>query len=254
MTLTAPTVAVVRIASGTAPDRATFTRTTLMCTTSARKRLRSAACALACLLVCAPPVMAEGALSQLYAPRPPAGAAFVRVVANDPARVSVTLGPHGATTAGGDTPATPYVMTTPDVPLAVQVGKGPAGTLSPRPDTYTTYIADVSVPPARWTAIDDTQPSEDAIKATLHFYNLIDGCEQAALVIEGGGAVFTGVQPRTAAARAINPVKASLAGRCGTVVSAPLALPMLTPASHYSIFLVGTAQAPVLRGQASQTE
>ena len=60
--------------------------------------------------------------------------------------------------------------------------------------------------------------------------------------------------PAASASRSINPVSAQLSASCAKAVSAPLALPQLQPGDHYSLFMTGTAAAPVLRGQASATD
>ena len=49
-------------------------------------------------------------------------------------------------------------------------------------------------------------------------------------------------------------VSATLAAGCGAAASPPLSLPALQPGDHYSLFLTGTAAAPVLRGQVSATD
>ena len=69
-----------------------------------------------------------------------------------------------------------------------------------------------------------------------------------------GPTLFQDVQPGASMARAINPVSATLAAGCGTVLSPSLALPALQPGDHYSLFLTGSATAPTLHGQASATD
>ena len=107
----------------------------------------------------------------------------------------------------------------------------------------------------RFTAIDDSGGSQDALKAELRFYNLTTDCPQGSLqVAPAGTPLFTGVAPAASASRSINPVSAQLSASCAKAVSAPLALPQLQPGDHYSLFMTGTAASPVLRGQASATD
>ncbi|QHC98972.1 hypothetical protein PspS04_00765 [Pseudomonas sp. S04] len=71
---------------------------------------------------------------------------------------------------------------------------------------------------------------------------------------DGGPVLFADVAPLSTAARAINPVSASLSAGCGKATAEKLALPQLKPGDHYSLFLTGSAAAPVLRGQLSSTD
>jgi hypothetical protein len=69
-----------------------------------------------------------------------------------------------------------------------------------------------------------------------------------------GAVVFPAVASGSSSARGINPVKARLVAGCGGKDSTPLVLPALQPGDHYSLFLTGSAAAPVLQGQLSGTD
>ena len=164
-------------------------------------------------------------------------------------RAQVAGGP--AQDIGPSKPATTYAIVKGDQEFKVQVDGKPAGALQVAPDSFTTLVArdGGKVTLAR---IDDSGGAQDALKAELRFYNLIPG-GAALKVSPQGPTLFDDIKPQTAA-RAINPVRASLAGACGAAASAELALPALQPGDHYSLFLGGTAAVPTLTGQVSATD
>jgi len=198
---------------------------------------------------------AEGAFAQLYAARPPAGSSFVRIVNPDatPLRVQIANGP--AQEPGAAKPATTYAIVKGNQPFTVQVDGKPAATLQVAPDTFNTLIPKRDGGTLTFAVIDDSNGAQDALKAELRFYNLAADCAAGQLSVSPSGPVlFQDVKPGAAAARAINPVSATLATGCGAAVSPPQPLPALQPGDHYSLFLTGTAAAPVLRGQVSATD
>jgi hypothetical protein len=209
----------------------------------------------AALSVCAVQAQAEGVLAQLYAPRPPAGSSFVRIINPGQAQLQVRVAQGPVQTIGAATPATTYAIVEGGRPFAVHVGSQQAGTLSVRPDTFNTVILRQVGGKALLDVMDDPAGSQDALKAELRFYNLAADCADGRLTLgPSGPAVFPATKPGASAARSVNPVAATLSANCGGTASAPLALPVMQPGDHYSIFLTGSADAPVLRGQPSLTD
>lgn len=197
---------------------------------------------------------AEGAFAQLYAARPPAGSSFVRVVnpGDAPLRVRIAEGP--AQTLGGEKLASTYAIVRGNTPFSV-VLDGKTFKRQVAPDSFTTLVAKREGDHRSLQAIDDTGATQDALKADLRFYSLVDGCEGRLDVAGAGGpTLFRGVGPYTAAGRGIRPVAAGLSASCGASPSATYKLPVLQPGDHYSLFLTGSAAAPVLRGQLGEID
>ncbi|MFG1463948.1 alginate O-acetyltransferase AlgF [Xanthobacter sp. DSM 24535] len=194
-------------------------------------------------------------LTRLYAAKPPAGSAFVRVLNPTGAAVTVALGDGAKTPLGPDGPrASVYRVVRGGTAVNVSVdGKPTSGTAIPAADGFTTLVLVPEGPNFRLEPLTDSTEGRDDLKAMLRFYALAPGCT-ATLAVADGPTVFDAVPPMASRQRAINPVDASLVGRCGDVASAPLKLPQLKAGDHYSLFLVGTAQAPVLAGQNDETE
>jgi len=198
---------------------------------------------------------AEGVLAQLYAARPPAGSSFVRVVNPHvhPLQAQVAQGP--VQEIGPDRQATTYAIVKGNQPFDVRIDGKLAGTLQVAPDTFSTLVPRRDGGRLSFSVVDDSAGAMDALKAELRFYNLAADCAAGQLSVSPSGPVlFKDVDPGGSAARAINPVSATLVAGCGAAVSPALALPALQPGDHYSLFLTGTPQAPVLKGQASGTD
>ncbi len=198
---------------------------------------------------------AEGVLAQLYAARPPAGSSFVRVVNPHvhPLQAQVAQGP--VQEIGPDRQATTYAIVKGNQPFDVRIDGKLAGTLQVAPDTFSTLVPRRDGGRLSFSVIDDSAGALNALKAELRFYNLAADCAAGQLSVSPPGPVlFKDVDPGSSAARAINPVSATLVAGCGAAVSPALALPALQPGDHYSLFLTGTPQAPVLKGQASGTD
>lgn len=198
---------------------------------------------------------AEGVLAQLYAARPPAGSSFVRVVNPHvhPLQAQVAQGP--VQEIGPDRQATTYAIVKGNQPFDVRIDGKLAGTLQVAPDTFSTLVPRRDGGRLSFSVIDDSAGAMDALKAELRFFNLAADCAAGQLSVSPPGPVlFKDVDPGSSAARAINPVSATLVAGCGAAVSPALALPALQPGDHYSLFLTGTPQAPVLKGQASGTD
>ena len=168
--------------------------------------MRTVALALAGLagLSCLPAAHAEGTLAQLYAARPPAGSSFVRVVHPDAGSLRVKIGGGPEQTLSGSKPASSYAIVKGDTPFAIQLDGKSAGSMKVAPGSFTTLVPQRQGKNAatRFTAIDDSGGSQDALKAELRFYNLIDDCTEGGLKIAGTGTpLFTGVAPARSASR-----------------------------------------------------
>ncbi|WMD23557.1 alginate O-acetyltransferase AlgF [Achromobacter seleniivolatilans] len=211
--------------------------------------------ALVLSLTAAGNAVAEGAFAQLYAARPPAGSSFVRVVNSEtqPLRAQVAKGP--AQEIGPAKLATTYAIVKGNQTFDVLIDGKTAATLKVAPDTFNTLLARREGDKLSFAVIDDSNGAQDALKAELRFYNLAADCPAGKLgVSPSGPALFQDIKPGGSAARAINPVSATLDAGCGAAASPTLALPALQPGDHYSLFLTGTAAAPILRGQVSATD
>ena len=191
-------------------------------------------------------------LTRLYAPKPPAGSAYVRVVDLDRGGAPLAFGTGpAAPVAQGDT-ATIYRVVKGGAPLAVSIdGRPVAGEIVPAADAFSTVVVPANGPAV---VIADSTEGRNDLKAQLRFYNLVPGCEGAVAVADGGPTVFEAVAPNTTRQRAINPIEAILAATCGAAASGPLTLPPLKAGDHYSLFLLPGASGPVLTGQRDETE
>lgn len=191
-------------------------------------------------------------LTRLYAPRPPVGSAYVRVLdlARSGAPIAFGSGP-AAPTPPGDT-ATIYRVARGGAPLAVSIGGRPVeGQIVPAADAFSTVVVPPSGPAV---VIADPTEGRNDLKAQLRFYNLVPGCAGTVAVADGGPTVFEAVGANETRQRAINPIEARLSAKCGEVAAAPLTLPPLKAGDHYSLFLLPGASGPVLTGQRDETE
>lgn len=188
----------------------------------------------AVLLIClAWPAPAQE-IARLYAARPPAGSAYVRLVDPD--------GPHQA--------ATDYRIVDASIPMPLTVNGKVLAPLRLVAGTFNTVI----VANGKALVLLDATDSRDDLKAELRFYNLVPGC-QATLALRGGPTVFGPVAYAAPAKRNINPVRAELVGSCaGAGSAAAVALPPLKSGDHVSLFLSGAPGQPRLRVQADATE
>jgi len=215
----------------------------------------------AALLACSPVAAnaqqgaPEGRLAQFYSARPPAGSAFVRVLNPGATALKVAVGNGADQSIGPATRATRYAIVEGGKPFPVRVAGKPRTQGQVAAGTCTTLVLDPATPSRPLAVLADGGGSSDALKAEIRFYNLATGCAQARLAMADKGAVvFPAVAAGASSARAINPVKARLVAGCGGKDSLPVALPSLQPGDHYSLFLTGSASAPVLQGQLSGTD
>ncbi|MFG1191653.1 alginate O-acetyltransferase AlgF [Xanthobacter flavus] len=215
------------------------------------RTVRRFALASAALAVFAGTAVAQE-LTRLYAPKPPTGSAYVRVVnlAASGAPIGIGSAP-AAPVPAGDT-ATIYRIVKGGAPLAVSLAGKPAeGSIVPPADAFSTVIVPASGPAV---VIADPTEGRNDLKAQLRVYNLVPGCAASVVVADGGPVVFEGVATNDTRQRAINPIEAVLAASCGTAVSQPLKLPPLKAGDHYSLFLLPGANGPKLAGQRDETE
>ncbi|HDS1037196.1 TPA: alginate O-acetyltransferase AlgF [Stenotrophomonas maltophilia] len=197
----------------------------------------------------------EGRLAQLYAARPPAGSAFVRVLNPGAAAVKAGVANGADQNVGPTARATRYAIVEGGKPFTVRVAGKPRTQAAVAAGSFTTLVLDAAAPSKPVSVLEDGGGTSDALKAEIRFYNLAGACAQGKLAMADKGAVvFPAVAAGRSAARGINPVKARLVAGCGGKDSAPLELPALQPGDHYSLFLTGTASAPVLQGQLSGTD
>lgn len=212
------------------------------------RRLAVATMALAAVV--APSAAQE--LTRLYAPKPPTGSAYVRVV--DLAASGAPIGIGSAPAApvpAGDT-ATIYRIVKGAAPLSVTLAGKPAeGSIVPPADAFSTVVVPASGPAV---VIADPTEGRNDLKAQLRVYNLVPGCAASVAVADGGPVVFEGVATNDTRQRAINPIEAVLAASCGAEVAQPLKLPPLKAGDHYSLFLLPGANGPKLAGQRDETE
>ncbi|WP_312935791.1 alginate O-acetyltransferase AlgF [Pseudomonas sp.] len=194
-------------------------------------------------------LQAEGRLAQLYAPRPPADSAFVRVLQPAGKATQVQVGPNAPQPAGSDHLASAYNVVEGGKPFTVQIDGATVGTLSVAAGNYQSVMLDGGT----LRALPEASAGDNALKAELRFYNLVADCPTAQLQLKDGLALFTEVSPFSNQARAINPVSASLQAGCASAQTDVLAMPLLQPGDHYVLFLTGSAAAPTLRGELSRT-
>ncbi|MEP9354464.1 alginate O-acetyltransferase AlgF [Xanthobacter sp. KR7-65] len=212
------------------------------------RRIAAGLAAVGCMLA---PAGAQE-LTRLYAPKPPAGSAYVRVVDLSAGGAPIAIGSAAAAPVPAGDTATIYRIVKGGAPLSVSVGgKAAEGTLVPAADAFSTIV----VPP-QGPAVVITDPTEgrNDLKAQLRVYNLVPGCAAAVTVADGGPTVFENVATNDTRQRAINPIEAVLVASCGAAVAPPLKLPPLKAGDHYSLFLKPGAAAPSLTGQRDETE
>lgn len=194
-------------------------------------------------------------IEHLYAPRPPAGSAYVRAVNVAASSLSVRIGSGPSEELSSHKQvATIYRIVPGDDPLVLETnGRVEKRVIVPPKDRFVTLIAkegptgfDLAM------TIDDTKPI-DGLRAELRFYNTVEGCS-ATLGISDGPRIFDSIPAGASRYRTINPVEANLYGECGSSRSSVWKLPSLKPGDHYSLFLLGDPKKPVIVGQLDQTE
>ncbi|MGQ3675472.1 alginate O-acetyltransferase AlgF [Xanthobacter sp. TB0139] len=205
---------------------------------------------LAALLLMAPATTSLAQeLTRLYAPRPPAGSAYVRIVPPQPAG-AVRFGDATAQVTPGEV-ATIYRVVKGGAPVTIALdGKAVQGTPTPAADSFSTIVIGAN---GSARLIADGTDARNDLKAQLRVYNLVPGCK-GAVAVEKGPTVFDGLATDETRSRAINPIEARLVGRCGNTETPAFQLPPLKAGDHFSLFLLEGPSGPELKGQRDETE
>jgi alginate O-acetyltransferase complex protein AlgF len=196
------------------------------------------------------------AIAHIYAPRPPAGSAFVRVVNPGALSLRVQIGPGAPQDQlSSETQiATIYRIVPGGQPLTVEVNGKPAkDTVNPPPDKFVTLVVKVVEDRFELKMIVEDTSQFDGLRADLRFYNIVSGCTGGLSVVDGPQ-VFDAVPTDSSQRRSINPVEANLYAECDKTHSSLWTLPSLRSGDHYSLFLVRGLESLKLVGQLDQTE
>jgi alginate O-acetyltransferase complex protein AlgF len=197
-------------------------------------------------------VQAAPEIARLYAPTLPEGSAWVRVVNPADTSMQVRVG-QGATLAlsAQAEVASPFQVVDSQQPIDVTVnGREIKGLTAPK-GAWVTLVLDSNPARAPRLIIDPPQRGKD-LRAELNFYNLSRGCEQAEIQLANGAPVFKQVPFNGQAQRTINPVQATLVASCNQNRSLPMKLAPFKAGDRYSLFLMGSPQAPRLLGLVDQ--
>lgn len=184
--------------------------------------------------------LAHADIDSVYAPAPPADAAFVRFLNLSGRTASATFERGGQVRLDAGAGASRYEIV-PGGRLKITFSGKAA-----RPDVALEipvrhYATCVLGPDARVRLLRDEADSFNLLKARLRFYNL-SRCAQASLVAltPDEVPVFTGVGQDTPAARPVNPVRTRFLARCDDqrLASPPLPAPALRAGQRHSLFLI----------------
>lgn len=193
---------------------------------------------------------ADGAFSGLYAARAPADASYVRVVSTSQDPVSVQIANAQIQQITPAKPSSSYAIVKGNENFFIRINNIRSTPLNVLPGTSNTFIVKAGDQPEHWVRIDDTRTDTDALKATIHFYNLTDDCAEGRLVVDPQGAILIrDVPPASWSARAVNPVAAKLSATCKDLKTNEIELPELRGGEHFSVFLRGAGGVPALTGQ-----
>lgn len=199
----------------------------------------------------APTAHAANEVARLYAPKPPAGSAYLRVIDLSGQKGPLSFEGGAATAPAAGEIATLYRIVKGGTPLALaRDGKPAAEGVTPPADSFSTLVL---LPSGAPRLIPDPTEGRNDLKAQLRFYNLAAGCP-GAVAVQDGPTVFEGVATFDTRQRSINPIEATLVAHCGDKATAPLKLPPLKAGDHFSLFLVDGPSGPVLDGQRDETE
>ena len=192
-------------------------------------------------------------IAQLYAPKLPEGSAWVRVVNPSDSALQVSVGQGaGFALSAGSTVASPFQAVDSRQALRLTVnGRHMEGLNVPKNAWVTLVLGSDPAAPPRM--VIDPPPRGKDLRAELNVYNLSTGCERADVKLANGSAVFSQLPFNGQAQRTINPVQATLVASCGQSASLPLQLAPFKAGDRYSLFLVGSRQAPRLVGLVDQT-
>lgn len=181
---------------------------------------------------------AGSAFAGLYPPAAPPDAAFVRVFnATAGGKLQAQVGDKTLPAAANE--ASDYAFLTP--------GEYPAkaGSASKTVNLTSKHCYTVAA------KADGLHPIEQdcfnsQLKSLISVYNLIDGATLTVKTGDNGPAVVDGVAANSAGHRQVNPVKANLAVFNGTTKLADAKPVALERGKVYSLFVTGSASAPVL--------
>jgi alginate O-acetyltransferase complex protein AlgF len=192
-------------------------------------------------------------IAQLYAPKLPEGSAWMRVVNPSDTAMQVQVG-QGASFAlsAQTTVASPFQVVDSRQPLQMTVNGREIKGLSAPKSAWVTLILDSDPARAPRLVIDPPLRGKD-LRAELNVYNLANGCEKAGVKLANRAPVFNQVPFNGQAQRTINPVQATLVANCEQNTSLPFKLAPFKAGDRYSLFLVGSRQAPRLIGLVDQT-
>ncbi|MHC8381407.1 alginate O-acetyltransferase AlgF [Pseudomonas sp. LB3P14] len=192
-------------------------------------------------------------IAQLYAPKLPEGSAYVRVVNPADTAMQVQVGQSASfSLSAQSTVASPFQVVDSRQPLKLTVNGREIKGLSAPNSAWVTLILDSDPARAPRLVIDPPLRGKD-LRAELNVYNLSSGCEKAEVKLANGAPVFNQLPFNGQAQRTINPVQATLIVSCNEIASPPLKLVPFKAGDRYSLFLIGSRQAPRLIGLVDQT-
>jgi alginate O-acetyltransferase complex protein AlgF len=194
-------------------------------------------------------------VGKLYAARPPAGDAFVRVAiahgVKGVAKIHLDLTEvHIDPTAT----ASRYWALRAGKPVSISIdGSTVEGQIIPLADQFSTIVVERDGSGWKSYVIEEGRANLNDLKAQLRLFNFASGC-QASLRVADGPVIFDVAAVRNFRSRTINPVQAQLDALCGGE-NASFALPQLRAGDHFSLFLTGKAGGQLnLSGQFDETE
>lgn len=192
-------------------------------------------------------------IAQLYAPKLPEGSAYVRVVNPADTAMQVQLGQSASfSLSARSTVASPFQVVDSRQPLKLTVNGREITGLSAPKSAWVTLILDSDPARAPRLVIDPPLRGKD-LRAELNVYNLSSGCEKAEVKLANGAPVFNPLPFNGQAQRTINPVQATLVVSCNEIAGSPLKLAPFKAGDRYSLFVIGSRQAPRLIGLVDQS-
>lgn len=196
---------------------------------------------------------AAAEIAQLYAPKLPEGSAYVRVVNPADTAMQVQVGQSANfSLSARSTVASPFQVVDARQPLKLTVNGREITGLSAPKSAWVTLILDSDPARAPRLVIDPPLRGKD-LRAELNVYNLSSSCEKAEVKLANGAPVFNQLPFNGQAQRTINPVQATLVVSCNEIPSPPLKLAPFKAGDRYSLFVIGTRQAPRLIGLVDQS-
>jgi alginate O-acetyltransferase complex protein AlgF len=201
------------------------------------------------------PQAAAQDIGRLYAARPPAGYAFLRVAKASGSKATENVQIDFSEALIDDAAvASRYRAVRADKPVRISVGGSEIDEkIIPLADQFSTIV--IRHDGSSWKSylIEEGQSNVNDLKAQLRFFNLAPGCE-ATLKIVDGSLVFDATATQNVRSRAINPVKTRLESFCKNR-NATFTLPELQAGDHFSLFLrERDGGALSLSGQFDETE